>query len=107
MKKYSILFLLLPIIGKAQNNGDSIKFEMIKAAVFFYATDTAFKIKNPKTPDCKSLDYTCLITYSTTNKLTGVDERITNWEKEESSDTKDLQALNAKIIAELKKGKEA
>jgi hypothetical protein len=101
MKRYLVVLLLLPSILVAQSNSDTIRFEIIKATVHFYATDTNINKESNLDSECKALDYNCLKTFAVSNKLTGVDKRIDGWLKEPYKQSADLQKLQEMIVNDL------
>ena len=105
MRKYILLFVFFPSLLFAQNNGDSLKFEIIKASIGFLSTA---KATNPqKLADCKFSDgYECLKKYCTDSKLEGGSDKIVLWSdlKQKSGSKDDLQKLADKAIKELTTG---
>lgn len=107
MKRYLLVLLLLPGSLMAQQKIiDSIKFELIKATVHFYATDTAFNRTGIGLSQCKSSNYDCLKEFSKTNNLTKVDERITSWSGVKCQTVDDLLKLKERVITDLTDKKE-
>ena len=106
MKKYLALLCMLPLAVSAQNNIDSLKFEMIETAVDFYANDTIFKKVQTKISKCKNGDYICLFTFTSSNGLTGVDNKINNWKEEKCNTIQQLSVLKDNILKDIFTGKE-
>jgi len=102
MKKYFVLLLFISNSLRAQNNADSIKFEMIKATLHFYAGDTA-AFHNVKTQviNCHVNDYACLYTFCEQNQLTNVDDKIKKWSAVDCKTQADLMALQSRIFDDL------
>lgn len=106
MKKYLALLCMLPLAVSAQNNMDSLKFEMIKTAVDFYTNDPIFDKVKSNTSNCKNGDYICLFTFTSTNGLTGVDNKIKIWKEVKCTTTKQLSGLKDNILKDILAGKE-
>lgn len=106
MKKYLLLLCMLPLAVSAQNKIDSLKFEMIKTAVDFYTNDPIFDKVKSNTSICKNGDYICLLTFTSTNGLTGVDNKIKNWKDVKCSTIKQLSGLKDNILKDIFTGKE-
>lgn len=105
MNKYALILIFLPFSLFAQNNGDSLKFEIIKSSLSFLATDIeTFKESSGKAANCNNGDYACLIEYSKKNKLEGSDRKVTAWRKEKTASQAEIEALGDKIVAELTSG---
>jgi hypothetical protein len=109
MKKYILLLAFIPSILIAQNNADSLKFEIVKASISFLSTDKeSFKESSGKSATCKfSEGYDCLKKYCEDNKLKGGGDKIDSWKKETTTSKESLAKFNEKIIAELTTGNEA
>jgi len=91
----------------AQNNGDSLKFEIIKASTNFLATDKAtFPNSSGKGSTCQAMDYNCLLSFCRTNKLIGADKKVENWMKKSISSKDDLSKFKEAILTELTVGGE-
>lgn len=102
MKKYLLLLAFTPYILFAKNNGDSLKFEIIKKSINFLSTDkVSFKESSGNGADCKNGDYDCLIKYCKDNKLKGGKDKIDEWKKLPNASEEDLKEMNEKIIADL------
>jgi hypothetical protein len=102
MKKYLVICLLLPTILCAQKQRDSIKFEMIKATVDFYASDSVtFPESSKKNAKCKNVDYDCLYKFCKANKLTNVKANIIHWQLTNFSTKKEAQEFKDTLVTEL------
>jgi hypothetical protein len=105
MKRYLLILFLLPGSMLAQQQKiDSIKFELIKATVHFYATDSKLNNTGIVVSDCKVPDYTCLKGFSDSIKLEGVSAKITKWSSEKCETSEALQKLKGKILVEVTGG---
>jgi hypothetical protein len=102
MKKYLLLICVLPLAVKAQqSNADSIQYEMIKAAVHFYASDTAFKEVEKSTSNCINPEYECLLEFCKLNNLHGVNNKINAWRNINCTSKNQLEALKSRILDEI------
>jgi len=107
----SALIILLPICVVAQNNADSIKFEMIKETINFYFTDDSPALNISKNKigfkvDCESEDYECLNTVS--KDIKGASDKIKVWRNENIESEDDLKKLKEVIlndVTNIKQGK--
>ena len=105
MKKIFLLIILAPFFVLAQTNGDSLKFEIIKASVNFLATDKAsFPNTSGKSSKCVFDDYSCLLKFCETNQLKGADTKINKWKQKSIGSKDDLSKLKGEIINELTVG---
>ncbi len=104
MKKYLLVLLMLPAVlwAQQQKDIDSIKFEMIKATVHFYATDTTLYKKGIPLSKCLfNQGYDCLKKFSDTVGLIRVSEKVNDWEDIACGTPEELQKLKEKIIMDL------
>lgn len=111
MKKLIVFILLLPFGAFAQINYDSLKFEVIRATVNFYASDTtSFKFIKEKTCSCLSLEYNCILSFCSANQLTNVDSRVIDWKAMPVTGNTQLeqfiQIVQEKVLATKPKRKE-
>lgn len=102
MKKYILLLALIPSVLFAQNNGDSLKFEIIKATVNFFATDSiSYKTLKGKTLICAKVDYSCISDFCKKNDVASIQKKIDEWQKTPSANGEDLTKLVSKITTDL------
>lgn len=102
MKKYSLLFIIFPLSLFSQNNGDNLKFEIIKAAVNFYATDSiSYKSLKGKSLSCEKPDYSCISDFCKKNDVQSIQKKVDEWQKLPSSSAEDVRNLSVKIIADI------
>lgn len=104
MKTLVFFLFLLPGVLWAQDNGDSVKYEMIKSTVHFCATDTTFKFVKEHISNCKFPDYGCLATFCDSNKLTGLSARINQWSICKTNSKSLLQQLEKMISNDITDG---
>jgi len=105
MRKYILALVLFPSLLFAENNGDSLKFEIIKATVNFYTTDSIayYKYLNGKLLNCTTVDYNCITLFCNTNDVGSILKKVEDWKKEPSNSAGDLLKLSKKITDELLK----
>ena len=100
-----VLFIITPSFTFSQNNGDSLKFEIIKETVSFLAIDKAtFTNSSGKKLSCKYPNYNCLEIYINKQDLKGVNGKLNAWKSETSSSKEDLNKLVRNIIYEITTG---
>lgn len=105
MKKYIFFLFLFPSLLFAQNNGDSLKFEIIKSSINFLSTDkVSFPESSGKASKCKNGDYNCLKKYCDDNKLLKANDKIEKWGKMPSGSKGDLANISQSILDELTTG---
>lgn len=106
MKKCLFSLLLLPTLLIAQsNNGDNLKFEIIKATVNFFTTDSVayYKFLNGKSLNCATLDYACIADFCKKNKVESVQKKVDEWKAKPSNSADDIKKLTTLIIEDLSK----
>lgn len=104
MKKIIFICFIMPAFLFAKNNGELLKYKMIKLSVEFYTKDTVtFKNligKKLDSIDCEN-DYDCLIKFSNENQLKGVEDNIKKWQNISANTKEDLAGLKDMIIKDL------
>lgn len=106
MRKCFLLLILTPFLLFAQkNNGESIKFEIIKATVNFFTTDSVayYKFLNGKSLNCANLDYACIADFCKKNDVGSVQIKVDEWKAKPSNSAEDIKKLTALIIDDLSK----
>jgi len=102
MKKFILIFGFVPSLVFAQANGDSLKFEIIKETVNFFASDSsAYKGLRGKTLTCGKVDYSCISDYCTRNDVGSIQKKVDEWQKAPSATGDDLTNLVSKITTDL------
>lgn len=106
MRKYILLLTLIPsLLFSQKNNGDNLKFEIIKATVNFFATDSVayYKFLNGKSLNCSTLDYACIADFCKKNDVGSVQKKVEEWKAKPSNSADDVKKLSALIIEDLSK----
>lgn len=84
------------------NNGDTIKFEMIKSTVNFYSTDRkAYSNLNGKLLNCSPLNYQCIYTYCIDNNVESILGKVNKWKGKPSTTAVFVKILKNEIITDL------
>lgn len=103
MKNILLSIIILPSLLFAQiDNGDSLKFEIIKASINFLAKDTAtYRNSKGKSAICNNGDYDCLKKFCIDSKLLNAETKVTEWKNLPSNSKEDLNKLTGKILNDL------
>ena len=104
---FVLLLLVLPMTTFASDDVARAKYGIIKEAVLFLSSDTVTSPDfNGASFDCADLDYACLKTYATQNKITGVAGKVNEWSAVRTESKADLVALKNKIVQQITASKD-